>query len=97
MVAWISRHRSERRCLPYAPRTTAYYGYDYLLVEAGPEQASSWREADPFKGALPDLMFPADRSWLLSTMWDDDWTSRPSLLWICGDDRDRDQIPPEHV
>jgi hypothetical protein len=60
---------------PYAPRTTAYYGWDYLLVEAGPEQASSWRQANPFKGALPDLMFPADRSWLLSTMWDDDWTS----------------------
>jgi hypothetical protein len=26
------------------------------------------------KGALPDLMFPADRSWLLSTLWDDDWS-----------------------
>jgi hypothetical protein len=23
---------------------------------------------------LPNLMFPADRSWLVSTLWDDDWT-----------------------
>jgi hypothetical protein len=48
----------------------------YVLVEAGPEQAGGWRGHD-----LPDLMFPADRSWLVSTLWDDDWTciggSRP--------------------
>jgi hypothetical protein len=24
-------------------------------------------------GTLPNLMFPADRSWLVSTLWDDDW------------------------
>jgi hypothetical protein len=59
---------------PYAPRTTLYHGYGYVLVEAGPEEATSWRGAD-FKGALPDLIFPQDRSWLISTMWDDDWTS----------------------
>ncbi|HLH64786.1 MAG TPA: hypothetical protein VKV27_03735 [Solirubrobacteraceae bacterium] len=59
---------------PYAPRTELYCGYPYVLVAAGSEQATGWREHD-FKGALPDLMFPGDRSWLLSTMWDDDWTS----------------------
>jgi hypothetical protein len=58
----------------YAPRTTIYYGYGYVLVEAGREQAAEWRETG-FNWALPDLMFPADRSWLLSTMWDDGWTS----------------------
>jgi hypothetical protein len=26
-------------------------------------------------GSLPDLMFPADRSWLVSGLWDDDWCS----------------------
>jgi hypothetical protein len=26
------------------------------------------------KDVLPDLMFLADRSWLFSTLWDDDWT-----------------------
>ena len=27
-----------------------------------------------WRDALPDLMFPADRSWLVSTLCDDDWT-----------------------
>lgn len=58
---------------PYAPRTTVYW-YGYVLVEAGPQQATSWRTPD-FRGGLPDLMFPRDRSWLVSTMWDDQWTS----------------------
>lgn len=59
---------------PYVPRTTVYYGYGYVLVEAEAQQAVSWRKAD-FKSALPDLIFPLDHGWLLSTMWDDDWTS----------------------
>jgi hypothetical protein len=25
-------------------------------------------------GSLPDLFFPADRSWLVSALWDDAWT-----------------------
>jgi hypothetical protein len=60
-----------------APAVTLYPGWHYLLVEAGPQQAASWRRPDDLsfgKGVLPDLMFPADRSWLLSTLWDDDWT-----------------------
>ena len=59
------------------PKVTLYSDWNYVLVEAGPEQAGSWREYHPLwnrKGPLPDLMFAADRSWLLSTMWDDDWT-----------------------
>jgi len=46
----------------------------YVLVEAGPEQAGVWRKRERWKSPLPDLMFPADRSWLVSTLWDDDWT-----------------------
>jgi hypothetical protein len=46
----------------------------YVLVEAGPEQAAVWREREHWKSPLPDLMFPANRSWLVSTLWDDDWT-----------------------
>jgi hypothetical protein len=56
---------------------TLYSGWQYVLVEAGPEQAATWRRSGPgsfWKGALPNLMFPADRSWLVSTLWDDDWT-----------------------
>jgi hypothetical protein len=62
---------------PDAPKVTLYSGWDYMLVEAGPEQAATWRQGDLgsfWKGVLPNLMFPADRSWLVSTLWDDDWT-----------------------
>jgi hypothetical protein len=58
----------------YAPRTTVYYGHGYVLVEAGSQQAAGWRE-EGFHWTLPELMFPADRSWLVSTMCDDGWTS----------------------
>lgn len=60
---------------PRAPRVSLYWGWSYVLVEAGPEQALTWRtghmRAD---GPLPDLFFPADRSWLVSALWDDTWT-----------------------
>jgi len=62
---------------PEAPMVTLYSGWRYVLVEAGPEQAAIWRERDLssfWEGTLPNLMFPADRSWLVSTLWDDDWT-----------------------
>lgn len=61
---------------PGSPMVTLYSGWHYVLVEAGPEQAATWRGNGPgsWKGALPDLMFPADRSWLVSTLWDDDWS-----------------------
>jgi len=62
---------------PDAPKVTLYSGWHYVLVEAGPEQAATWRRSGPWsfwKGALPNLMFPADRSWLVSTLWDDDWS-----------------------
>ena len=62
---------------PDAPKVTLYWGWHYVLVEARPEQAATWRRSGDWsfwKGALPNLMFPADRSWLVSTLWDDDWT-----------------------
>ncbi len=61
----------------HAPMVTLYSGWHYVLVEAGPEQAGSWRQYDFgsfWKGVLPNVLFPADRSWLVSTLWDDDWT-----------------------
>lgn len=57
---------------PDAPRVTLYAGWKYVLVEAGSEEAGTWRNG-LFRGPLPDLVFPADRSWLLSRLWDDDW------------------------
>jgi hypothetical protein len=62
---------------PDAPKVALYAGWDYVLVEAGPQQAANWRlsgDRSFWKGAMPNLMFPADRSWLVSTLWDDDWT-----------------------
>jgi hypothetical protein len=59
-------------------KVTLYSGWDYVLVEAGPRQAATWRgnETGSFwwRDMRPDLMFPADRSWLVSTLCDDDWT-----------------------
>ena len=45
----------------------------YVLVKPAGAGGGS-RERDHWKGPLPDLMFPADRSWLVSTLWDYDWT-----------------------
>jgi hypothetical protein len=63
--------------LPDAPRARLYSDWPYVLVQAGPEQAATWRRWDLgsfWSGHLPNLMFPTDRSWLVSTLWDDDWT-----------------------
>jgi hypothetical protein len=59
-----------------APRVTLYSGWRYVLVEAGPRQAATWRTGHMRSGdgTLPDLIFPADRSWLVSALWDDTWT-----------------------
>lgn len=58
---------------PGAPRVTLYAGWGYVLVEAGPDEVVQWRRGALSGGHLPELVFPADRSWLLSTLWDDDW------------------------
>jgi hypothetical protein len=47
--------------------------WGYVLVEAGPEEAGAWRRGG-WGEDLPDLMFPSDRTWLFSTLWDDDWS-----------------------
>jgi hypothetical protein len=61
---------------PLAPKVSLYWHWPYVLVEAGPEQARSWRTGHMRHGlgSLPDLFFPADRSWLVSALWDDTWT-----------------------
>jgi hypothetical protein len=90
MLALLSEHTAGQRwwlgyldtgaddvVFPDAPMVTLYAGWRYVLVEAGPEQALAWRHSDLrsfWKGNLPSLMFPADQSWLVSTLWDDDWT-----------------------
>lgn len=61
---------------PGAPRVAVYTGWPYVLLDGGPEQALSARGnggATPWHSALPELVFPHDRSWLVATRWDDDW------------------------
>jgi hypothetical protein len=56
-----------------APRVQVY-GWDYVLVQAGPHEARTWRSDEGhWFTALPELMFPADQSWLVSSLWDDAW------------------------
>ena len=59
---------------PAAPRVRAYWDWPYVLVEAGPDQALTWRTEPGFHGCLPDLYFPADRSWVVTGLWDDTWS-----------------------
>jgi hypothetical protein len=61
---------------PDAPRLSLYVGWPYVLLKGGPQQALASRsnsDSTPWHSALPELVFPSDRSWLVSTMWDDDW------------------------
>jgi len=42
---------------------TLYWGWHFVLVKAGPEQAATWRRDDPGsfrQGVLSNLVFPAD-------------------------------------
>jgi hypothetical protein len=57
-----------------APRVRVYGGGNYVLVQAGPHEARTWRNDEGrWFTALPEVMFPADRSWLVSSLWDDAW------------------------
>lgn len=60
---------------PDAPRVRLYSDWRYVVALAGPDEAMSWRFRGPsqFHGRGPDLIFPTDRSWLMSWLWDDDW------------------------
>lgn len=55
-------------------RVTLYADWPYVLVEAGPHQALNRRTVNRHHDrTLPDLIFPSDRRWLVSRLWDDDW------------------------
>ncbi len=59
---------------PLAPKVSLYWDWHYVLIQAGPEQALTWRTGHMRgEGSLPDLFFPADRGWLVSALWDDIW------------------------
>lgn len=61
---------------PTAPTVSVYVGWPYRLLAGDPQRALTSRsngDSTPWHSALPELLFPSDRSWLVSTMWDDDW------------------------
>jgi hypothetical protein len=95
---------------PDEPMVTLGHGWRHVLVEAGPEQAATWRKRNYVqRKVLPDLIFPADRSWLFSKLWDDDWSCLGGPAGLVADflrhpDLDarqvipgRDATPPGHT
>jgi hypothetical protein len=95
---------------PDAPRVTLYAGWPYVLVQAGPAEAARWRhDLRSWRAPGPDLIFPADRSWLLSWLWDDDWRCLGGSIALVGRfldqsrlhvrrvDLGEDATPPGHV
>lgn len=74
MVARLPETGSSDVVFPDVPRVEMYAHWSYVLVEAGPDQAAEWRARDSWGESLPDVMFPTDHSWLVTTLWDDDWT-----------------------
>ena len=74
-LGYLDTGKSEDLVFFDVPTVTVDDGFEYVLVLAGVEQAIGWRPSEgrsaPWRGALPELMFPEDRSWLLYTPWDD--------------------------
>lgn len=58
---------------PDEPRVLLYARWGYVIGQGTPDQALTARAFDPWRGALPDVIFPVDRSFLVSMLWDDDW------------------------
>ncbi len=95
-----------------APKVAVYVGWPYVLLEGGPERALNARrnvDVIGWHSALPELVFPSDRSWLVSTLWDDDWRCvggpaalvdalllRPNLQ-VRAVSLDEDATPPGHA
>jgi hypothetical protein len=73
-----------------APKVTLYTGWRYVFVLAGPDQAREWRpppggEPNWKSTELPEVMFPDDRAWLVSSLWDDCWACIGGSEDLIGD------------
>jgi hypothetical protein len=73
-LCYLDRSGRVTMNFPEVPKVDLYSGSWHVLIEAGPEQASVWSLGELQGSGLPDVMFPTDRSWLVRTLWDDDWT-----------------------
>ena len=96
---------------PQAPRLRLYSDWSYVVVQAGPSEALTWRDPEgalPWHTVLPELIWPLDRAWFTSELWDDDWrcVGGPAALIddVLADDRlsarrvlpGEDATPPGH-
>lgn len=96
--------------LPFAGAGTVavYGGWQFQIVGTSPDEALRLRENVWYR-TLPDLIFPDDRAWLVSTLWDDDWRcvggpealikdlSASDALETRTLSRDQDATPPGHI
>ena len=81
-----------------APMVSIYAQWNYVFVEAGPEQAATWRASThSWRGDLPDVMFPTDRSWLISRLWDDDWWCLGGPIAIIDSFAQEPELQTRHV
>ncbi|HEY1689495.1 MAG TPA: hypothetical protein VGF95_11610 [Solirubrobacteraceae bacterium] len=74
LLGYLETSEHDDVVFPAAPRVRFYADWGYVLVQAGPTQAAQWRGPGFHHRRIPDLIFPDDRSWLVSMLWDDDWT-----------------------
>jgi hypothetical protein len=72
-LGYLDRGAGSNVVFPDALTVDLYASWRYVLIEAGPDQAATWRSDDVWRSPVPDLIFPSNRSWLVSTLWDDDW------------------------
>jgi hypothetical protein len=95
---------------PTTDRVHLYADWPYVLVRAGLQEALRWRrDRSSLRAPGPDLVFPANRAWLLSRLWDDDWRClggptnlvdsflRESTLEVRSVRLDEDATPPGHM
>lgn len=58
-----------------AVRATLYANWPYHMKYISASTLLDHRNAHSERGPLPDLVFPPDRSWLATRLWDDSWIS----------------------
>lgn len=67
---------------PAAERVLLYAGWRYVLLAGSADDALTARSHTPWSSAVPELVAPIDRSWLLSKLWDDDWRCIGGPAWL---------------
>lgn len=108
-LAYLDTGADDDAMFEAAPRVTLYANWSYLALCAGAAQARTWRTRGHSWRQGPDLIFPADHSWLVSWLWDDQWRcvggpatliERLAVVFPAAARRvqlDQDATPPGHI